>query len=555
MRTGLLALAVLAAPAAAPAADPPVVFQTQPIGRLVDDARATVKLLAGDREAKDFDKALTQGLGEKGFDGLDLSRPVVGYVVVPADPKQTVAVLALPVTTEEAFAAFCERWNKSKPKPLGGGAYEVPALDPALTALAKVADGYAYIATGAKGVDLAKAVGPDRPAFEKLYDPTETAQAAARVYFDRFPKELRDKALAGLDEAKRALAVAKLPPEVGDAAKEAFDQFVKLSTRYIDLSKGAKEAGLRLTLDPASGGLRADLSLVAVEGSPLAKEIAARKPTTNAFAGLLTPDVVTGFRTRLPLFNQEIRDSAVIGLEAIRKQAVNNIPVGQPLVKEFFDGAVRTAKGGDVDVVGVMRGPDANGAYTAVGAAVFDDPSGVEKELKKLLAGTAPPEFNDLIRWDAEKAGDQSIHVLDLGKSNEDFAREAKKLFGPDVVVAAAFTPKAVVAAIGPDAVAAVKAALELKPAPAPVLEVVLNPAKVARMFGAVDERGAGEIVRTWGKGEKPLSIASVSVSGGAELKVSVGLNLRLAGGVFLGRAWAGGGATFEPVEPPLIKE
>lgn len=551
MRTGLLALALLAAPAAAPAADPPVVFQTQPPGRLLDDARLTAKLLAGDEAAEALNKGLQDALGEKGFDGLDLFRPAGGYVLVPADPKQTVGVLALPATGEEAFVGFFERLGRGKqPKKLDGGLYELNRKD-GVAAMLKVADGYAYIAVAADGVDLAKVLGADLVPFGKLVDPAETAQFAARVYFDRFPKEVRTQALGGLDEAKKALAEMKLPPEVGDAAKSAFDQLVKLSTRYLDLSKGAKEAGVRVNLDPATAGLKVDVVLSAQPGSQLAKDIAARKPTTNAFAGLLTPDAVTGFRTRLPLFTPEIREAAVVGLEAAKKEAGNSAPpFGKAVFDEFFDLAVRTAKTGEADFAGVVRGPDANGFYTGVVAAAADDPSGVEKELKKLIVGMAPPDFADLMKWDADKAGGVSIHVYELGKSNEVPARETRAIFGPDAVVAVAAAPKAVVAAVGPDAVAAVKAALELKPGPAPVLDAVVNPAKVAKMVGAMEPEAGAMVARSWGAGEKGLSVLFLDVAGGPELKVTFGINLKMLTGALLG---ARAGATFRPVDPPPV--
>jgi hypothetical protein len=553
MRTALLAAALLAAPPAAVAADPPVVFQTQPPGRLLDDLRATIQALAGDREVKEFDRWVKESLGEKGFDGLDLTRPAGGYVAVPADPTKAVAVLALPVTSEDAFVGFCERWNRSKPKGLGGGVYELPSLDPALAARARVADGYAYVATAAKGVDLAKAVGADLVPFAKFYDPGEAAPFAARVFFDRLPKGLREQALAGLWVA-RTVAAMQLPPGLADEGKAALEQFGRLTTRYIELSKGAKEAVLRANLDPATGEVRAELTLTAADGSPLAGDIAGRKPTTNAFAGLLTPDVVTGFRTRLPLFTEEIRNAAVIGLELAKKEAANaNFlapPPARPLLKEFFDGAIRTAKTGEADVAGVIRGPDPNGFYTAVGAAAFVDPSGVEKELKKLIGREAEPEFTDLIKWDAEKAGEVGIHVFGFGKWNEEPGRDLRPVFGPDAVVAVAFAPRAVVAAVGPDAVAAVKGVLALKPAAAPVVDVVVNPAKLARMVGAVDEVGAGEVARAWGKEDKGLSVLSVGVAGGTELKVTLGLNLRLFAGGLTARGAAGAAA-----EPPPDKE
>src|SRR5437763_1481650 len=92
MRTGLFAAAaavLLASPPAVPAADPPITFQTQPVGKLLDDTRALATMLVGDKAAKEVNEGIRRTFGDKGLDGLDLTRPVVGYFLVPADPDKT----------------------------------------------------------------------------------------------------------------------------------------------------------------------------------------------------------------------------------------------------------------------------------------------------------------------------------------------------------------------------------------------------------------------------------------------------------------------------------
>ena len=104
MRMGMLAtaFAVMFAPSLAPAADPAVVYQTQPLGRLLDDVRAHVQSLGGEEAAKSFNKdIIKRSLGDKGFDGFDLNRPIVGYIDVPADPMDAVAVVCFPITGEK----------------------------------------------------------------------------------------------------------------------------------------------------------------------------------------------------------------------------------------------------------------------------------------------------------------------------------------------------------------------------------------------------------------------------------------------------------------------
>src|SRR4051794_17032598 len=119
MRTTLLltAAALLFSPVTATAADPPpVVFQTQPVGRLLDDARAAMALLGGERAVKEINDSLKRTFGDKGLDGLDLNRPLIGYVLIPTNPEESIAVTAFPVTTDQEFLALCERLNGSKPK-------------------------------------------------------------------------------------------------------------------------------------------------------------------------------------------------------------------------------------------------------------------------------------------------------------------------------------------------------------------------------------------------------------------------------------------------------
>lgn len=534
MRIRFLA-AVLAAALAAPAgraADPPVVFQTQPVGRLLEEARGVAKLIGGDKAAEEFDGGLKGALGEKGFDGLDLARPVAGYVAVPADPARTVAVVALPVTGEEAFVAFVGRVSKEKVPAAVGGVYTVPGSNPGMTGAFRVVDGYAYLAGGAGDV-AAKALAADALVpFAKVYDPTDTALASAKVHFGRFPEELRGKAAAALAEAQRGLAALPLPPEFGEMAKEAAGQLGKLGTRSLELAKGAKTAGLKLNLDGATGDLTAELSLAGEPGSPLARDIAARKPTANAFAGLVAPDAAAGVRTRLPLFTDELRAAAAAGLEVARKEVANHpFPPVRSVLDELLQGAVRTAKTGEADVAAAVRGPDADGHFTAVGAVAFDDPSKVEAEFRKAVEQVAPPDAQALFEWDAEKAGKVAIHTFALGRVPEQGRAGFEPAFGGgDAMIAFAFAPKAVVLAMGPgaEAVKAVKGALGLKPGPAPVLDLVYNPAKAAKLMEAIGPGSGDRFARVVGTADKLVPAARLGVAGGAELKVTFGFNLRL---------------------------
>ena len=154
MRTGLLAAALLLlVPSAAQSAEPPlppIVFQTQPIGRIFDDLRAAADIVGGEKGVKALNEGLKKLLGEKGLEGLDISRPLVGYVVLAPKPQDITAVLAFPVTGEKEFLACQPRQqDKLKVDEKDKSLYHMPPLEPQYKALMRFKDRYAYIAYGA----------------------------------------------------------------------------------------------------------------------------------------------------------------------------------------------------------------------------------------------------------------------------------------------------------------------------------------------------------------------------------------------------------------------
>ena len=184
-------------------------------------------------------------------------------------------------------------------------------------------------------------------------------------------------------------------------------------------------------------------------------------------------------------------------------------------------------KTGEADIAGAVRGPDKDGDFTAVLAVAFDDPAALEKEFKKLLEAEAPQDEQDRFKWNADKLGKTSIHTY-KPQGGGGFLRDVFKPFGDDrCVVAFAFAPTGVFVAVGPDPVPVMKAALAVKPAESPVLDVLVNP---ARMFKLVEKVGgrAADVERALGKEDKLISATSLSVTGGKELKVRYALNLRL---------------------------
>ena len=522
--TLVLTAAALLVPSAVRAADPPITFQTHSLDRVLFDLRTAADFVGGERAVKAVNKEIESVFGEKGFEGLDINRPLVGYVFLAPKPEDITAVIALPITDEKAFLALCDRANNEKHKDLGKGLYRLPALEAPYNARLRFHDGYAYLAYGFNpepALDT-KALVP----VDKLYDPTEKAIVAAKFHFDRVTPEVKKALPVLLKEVKATLFNG---PGIGGQEKlilgpieEALD---KLAIRYVLLLGGADTATVRVSIDAPTSDLIVEATLTPKPDTGLAKEFAAFKPTVNRFGGLLTADTVAGFQTRLPFFfNDELKSAAAKALEEGQKMAARPGP-GKDARDELFKGLIRTVKTGEADIVAGVRGPDKDGDFTLVGAVAFDDPAALEKEFKSFFEKDAPQDEQARMKWDAAKAGTVNIHTYKMPE--RDFFDFGKPFGGAKSTIAFAFAPKGIFFVLGSDPIPVIKDALAVKPAEAPALDVVVNPARMIKFVEKAEGQGH-EAERALGKEDKLLSATSLRVTGGKELRVRYALNLRI---------------------------
>lgn len=548
----ILAAAALAAAPATAADLPAVVLHVKPVGPLFDDIRAGAKAIGGPDLVKQFDDAMKKALGEKGIAGLDPTRPIVGYAqladkTLKAD--ETPFVIAVPITTEAAFLDLITRANngkgKAEPVPGKAGLFKLPHSNPLGNARDAEAAGekptvfrfhqtYAYVTqeTNAAALDPAALV----PA-EKLAMPGETAVVAMKLYFDRFPEEVRTKFAAELEKGLEGLKDAPLPPDVKNRVLTETAQKLgrQMLTRYVNQAKEATEATVRMVFDAKTGEVGVEFALGAKPGTSLAKDIAARKSNTNRFAGLAGKDVAAGAFVTAPLFAEELREIFGLAIESGVKEGTDGVPpFAQPLVAELGAGVNRTLKAGNLDAAVVLTGPDKAGQFTAVGAISFDDTAKLEKELRTLLKEQAPPDIRNLVTLDAAKAGGASIHLVKLPPGQ--VPPEAQKLFGESAAVGIAFAPKGIYLAFGPDPVAALKAAVVKQPGEARVIDVMINPAKVGKLAAAVDSNGesAKKVAEMIGDKDELYSILFFTLEGGTELRARMGVNVKLVSGFAL---------------------
>ncbi len=535
MRTRLLAAAaILFVTGQAPAVDPPlppIVFQIQPEAQVLDSLRGAADMIGGEKGVKVLNKGLKEIFGEKGLEGLDINRPIVGYVVLAPKPQDITAVLALPITNEKDFLTLCDRVNRDKLRvdEKDKTLYHLPPLDPRYKALLRFSDQYAYIVYGFNPAPHAelKALVP----MPKLYDPTDRGLIAARVHFDRIPLAVKLAAPALFEEVKKTVFGAfNLDRDRNEWFTKAVSPHLeKLATRYFLLAGGADVLTGRLYIDPQAGNLVAEATLTAKPNTELSKVIAAYKTTPNRFGSLTNhPDTVAAFHTRAPLFAPEVRTAVVAAMEAGQKQNGVRLGVGEKAtLDEFFKGLTRVVKDGDLDVAVAFRGPDKDGWFTLIGGLAFDDPAAFEKEVKAMLK-TLPPAQQERLKWDADKVGKVGIHTYHFEQGG--FVDFTKVLGGDKCIAAFAFAPQGLIGAMGPDAVSVLKDVLAVKPLDAPAMEMVANPGRIVKAFekAGPENRVTIQMADLFGREDKKLPVMSVVVEGGKELKATYTINLKL---------------------------
>lgn len=526
----LVAGAALALPAAAQAPKDPVkpvfVLQAQPIGKILDDVKLVVKSVAGDEPVKQMQESIEEALGEKGFAGVDLLRPLGGYMLLKGQitgPQDISGVVIVPVTGEKEFVDFLTRL-KMEVEPVKGqaGLYAVipPTGEAAFEIRMRVVDRHAHVGINVPAEDLAadKLVKPG-----DVIDPAERGLFALTSHLARVPKEYVDQQKEQYEQVVGMFENLPLP----EKAREAMGKLMKTASAMNEQMYTEGDVSVvRLVFDRATNDVAYELSLTAKKGTALEKQIAGRKPTANRFAGLVTEKSAAGVVVQAPLFSKELNDAAGAGVEALADLVRENDPPPQEYAALFdaaMAGAARTLKSGDLDLAAALDGPDKDGLFGVVAAVTFDDPAKVEQELRALHKN-APEGVQGLIKLDAAKVGNVSIHQAQVGAF---LPPEPQKVFGENASVCVAFAPKGVYVAFGPAAMDAIKAALAAKPGETRAFDLRANAAKLQKLVAAIDPNAGQKFAQAIGTEDKLASAVYMEVTGGKELNVRMGMNLK----------------------------
>jgi hypothetical protein len=522
---------------------PAVVMQVQPVGRILADFKTTARLIGGEPMVKQFEEAISKELGDKGFDGLDLNKPIVGYSHFDAAMNQektseTPMVLVAPITSEGAFLAFLKRTG-SQVNAVDGkkGLYEVipkkrepqadepPAEEPKGPSYLRIHNGYAYGGmVPLEVLDPKKLVDP-----AKLFIAEETGLMSTRVYFDRIPEEIRKKSLQDVKQAVEELKNTPIPPEFEGLGKRSLELLQQMAVRYLSQVPEAKEGIVRIGLNTMTGDASFEFALTGEKGTSLAKDIAERGPATNRFATMFNQETAFGQTFTAPLFNQEIREILALAIEEGSRQLKPGVEEKfHPVFHAAMEGAAATVRSGELDFALVLNGPDKNKHFTAIAGLSFNNAQTLEKELVRLFEKEAPSEAKDIITLNAAKVGDVNIHLAKIPPGSLPPNSEG---LGESPSVALAFTKLGILVAVGEDPIASLKPLVNAKPQQARSFEILLNPKRmVAMMEASGSNEEAEEFRKSLGNRDELIPMFFLSLDGGKELNLKFGMNVKLFG-------------------------
>jgi len=434
-------------------------------------------------------KMMTQG---QGLAGLDTTRPwgavvetngaefpVYGFLPV-SDLKQLAKALeGVGLQTEEADDGALKLETEGMPAPLfikqqGDWAFLCPTAE----ALAKM---------------------PKDPS-KALAGLTEKYDLAVQVTVQNVPLPLRQMLAAQLQMGAQA-ALQRQPGETD----EAYELRTKLARQGIEQSistiNDLDTFLLGLAIDSKAGDAHLDIEVTAVEGTKLAQDFAAVKSGKTAFAGFVLPEASISVSSVGTLSKSTIEQQMSF-IETIRGKAMEDLEnqslgeeemaAAKKLLGDLLDLAKETIESGKTDTaMSAILKPD---SVSLVGGAYLADGEKLEKVIKDVvrLASDEEPQVAEVFKLDSGKIGEVRLHKIAIPVPATPEGDRIAALFGETVEILVGIDKQAAYVALGPDAEAMLKKALEASKAEAGKeilpMKLSVSAGAVAQFIAAIAE-------------------------------------------------------------------
>ncbi|QDU26986.1 hypothetical protein ETAA8_20700 [Anatilimnocola aggregata] len=395
-------------------------------------------------------------VGNAFTNGFDKKRPSGAYVI--SQGSDFPVVMFVPVKNlETILETFKEQLGE--PKDAGDGVLEVGTDQ---TAFIKEQNGWAFIAQQREHLTGL----PADPA-ALLGNLPKDYNIAGRLLANNIPDELKKWAV---DEMKVTFermferGAGDATPEQRAAMERAGRNGVTQIARYIE---EVEEITIGLTVDAVTKKSHFDFSLVAKEGTPLARQFAMNAGLKSKFTGFLIPNAAVTANFGGKLGPEEIEQNVTMintAKEQLMKQVDNDPQVEadkrDPLKQAYsdlIDVAVKTVQSGTLDGGAALVLEPANISFVAGGKVA--DGLALEAAFKKLVeVKKSDPEFPKATLDVATHAG-VKFHTLSVPIPEGE--AEMRDFFGPSADVVLGTSGESAYVAFGKNSQALIKKVMD----------------------------------------------------------------------------------------------
>lgn len=514
----VVVLGLIAAPApsrvaaAEDAAEPSLIVRIRSIDSLMADAKYLTALVGEENQAKQIEGLIKSKIGAKGLEGIDTKKPLGLYGQIGAQLGSGSAVVLVPIADQQAFLDLLDRLNLKAEKG-DDDIYTVTPEGSPFTVYFRFANGYAYATSPTKDA-LAKdsLLKPS-----SVLDPKDVGALSFSLRIDRIPRGLKQLALQQFD---LKLADAQDQKEANESeVQHAFKvaMLKDFANKFKSVINDGEELSLRLDLERNTNDMSVELSLNGKSRSKLSADIAALGQTKSLFAGIFGGDAGLKVLLNWSLTEELRKTFAPVVDEGFQKSLDNETDeTKRTLAAKLFKVLAPTWKAGQLDFAFGLRGPK-DKQYTAVIGLKLKDGKAVDQALRDLVKGL-PEGDQAKIEFDADKSGDIAIHRIKVTDADE----KTRNVLG-DQPLYAAFRPDALVLAIGPEGLPALKEALSAEPKVGPQFQFEMSLSRLARLMETVDakkNKGAVKIAKDVFGNSQGDDVARFVIEGGDKLKI-----------------------------------
>ena len=485
---GLLVLVpVTAARAQDTAADAPsVVFRVKSLETVLQNVKLLVSLAGREEAAQQIEGLFKGKVGPKGLEGVDPNRPLGAFLRFGKELDDISGAVLIPITDEKAFLTFLENSNILFTKD-NKGVYTVQT-GKQFDVYFRFANKYAYV-TG---------INADNLQDKNLVDPAKVLAGgkddmaiAATVRLDQVPEAAKLLALAQLEQGLQD-AQAKTEPketEVQKAFRVALTKEIVRTSQ--NLVREGAELRLGLNVDRASKDFVTKLSIAGKPGTELAKALQKIGKTQSPFGAVLKKDVAFHGAIDLAL-PDPVKAAFLKVIEEARAKSLADIQDAEKRkqAEQLMDALAPTVQAGELDGFFGLVGPSGK-HYTLLAGLKLQDGEKLGQTVRTLVADalkTAPAAERNKVQLDADSVGGVKIHRFELPRDakNEKFINDLPG--DPNLFVA--FRKDAVLLAIGPQALPALKTAIGVtQPATTPVFLFDFDVAKMVPVLAKTQEQ------------------------------------------------------------------